>query len=112
MNRNTASKRSLTAAALLCGCSTFAQAQVDEDGSAAFKASTESLGAALGLPAAESTITTHDSGMTSATVGVEGLKALVVRQNPDGSVSFEHVGSAGEARDFLAGKTRSGREEW
>ena len=77
-----------------------AQAQ-EEDSSAAFQADNEVLGAALGLPAAESTVTTHANGMTSATVGLSAMKMLVVRKNSDGTLSVGHVSSQEEARAFV-----------
>ena len=89
---------SLIAAAL---ASAGALAEVAEDNSAAFKAGTDALGAAVGLPAPESTITTHANGMTSATMGISAMKMLVVRQNPDGSVSYGHAANAEDAKAFI-----------
>ncbi len=89
-----------------------AQADVAEDSSAAFKAGNEALGAALGLPAAESTVTTHANGMTSATMGLSAMKMLVVRQNADGSVSYDHAASAEDAKEFIEnGHSHSPAEE-
>ena len=102
--------RALSLGLLIAGAST-AQSQVAEDNSAAFKTDADALGAALGLPAAESTVTTNGSGMTSATVGLRGLKALVVRENADGSVSYGHVSTEAEARAFLSGQSTTGLEE-
>ena len=102
--------RALSLGLLIAGAST-AQAQVAEDNSAAFKADADALGAALGLPAAESTVTTDNNGMTSATVGLRGLKALVVRENADGSVSYGHVSTEAEASAFLSGQSATGPKE-
>lgn len=79
----------------------LAQAQEAEDSSAAFKADMEELGATLGVPATESTVTTHSSGMKSATVGVSAMKMLVVRQNDDGSFSYGHAASEEDAEAFV-----------
>ncbi|MGB5345663.1 MAG: hypothetical protein WBN23_05815 [Woeseia sp.] len=77
-----------------------ASAEEAEDSSAAFEAEKESMNATLGVAAAESTVTTHENGMTSAVVGVSALKMLVVRQNADGTLSYGHVSSEKEAEAF------------
>ena len=78
-----------------------AMAQEAEDDSSAFQASNEEMGAALGLPAPESTVTTREDGTTSAVVGLSAMKMLVVRQNADGSMSMGHASSAAEADAFV-----------
>ena len=102
--------RALSLGLLIAGAST-AQSQVAEDNSAAFKADADALGAALGLPAAESTVSTDANGRTSATVGLRGLKTLVVRENADGSVSYGHVATKAEADAFLSGQPKTGLEK-
>ena len=87
-----------TTLATLCGTG-VAHAQ-EEDSSAAFKRANEAMGAALGIPAAGSTVITHDNGMISANLGVEHLKMLVVRQNPDGTFSYGHAANANDAEAF------------
>ena len=91
--------------------SLVAQAQVEEDSSAAFLSANQELGAAMGLPAAESTVTTHANGMRSANMGLEAMQMLVVRQNADGSFSYEHAGSASEAQEFIDSERATQREE-
>jgi hypothetical protein len=75
-------------------------AEEAEDSSAAFEASNEELAATLGVADPESTITTHDNGLTSAVVGVSALKMLVVRENEDGTLTYGHVSSEEEAEAF------------
>lgn len=77
-------------------------AEEAEDSSAAFEASNEELAATLGVADPESTITTHDNGLTSAVVGVSALKMLVVRENEDGTLTYGHVSSEEEAEAFAA----------
>ncbi|MCH1490924.1 MAG: hypothetical protein L7T24_00075 [Luminiphilus sp.] len=98
------------AAACLLSGSLNAQV-IEEDSSTAFKASNEALGAALGYPSAESTVTTHENGMTSARMGLESMKMLVVRQNPDGTLSYGHAGSAAGAEAFVNNPSAGNREE-
>ncbi len=98
-----------TAAALLLTAT--AVAQEAEDSSAAFRADKESLGAALGLPAPESTVITRSDGTTGAVVGLSAMKMLVVRQNPDGSVSYGHAANQAEADAFVEAAGQSGPAE-
>ncbi len=99
MHRTTTTLCGSLLAAALASASTYAE--VAEDSSAAFKAGTDALGAAVGLPAPEATITTHANGMTSATLGVSAMKMLVVRQNPDGTVSYGHAADMNDAKAFI-----------
>jgi hypothetical protein len=99
------------ALAAITGVSLSAQAQVEEDSSAAFERANAELGAAMGLPAADSTVTTHANGMTSAHMGLEAMKMLVVRQNADGSYSYGHASSEGEAQEFMHSENTTQREE-
>jgi hypothetical protein len=69
------------------------------------------MGAALGMPAAASTVTTHPNGMTSASMGLEAMKMLVVRQNADGSYSYGHVGSESDAQEFMESDSATQTEE-
>jgi len=101
----------MLAAAVVFSTSVELQAQEAEDSSAAFKASNEELGAALGYPSAESTVTTHENGMTSARMGLESMQMLVVRQNPDGTLSYGHAGSATGAEAFIKSPSAGNREE-
>lgn len=94
---------SIAALALASGVS-LAQAQVEEDSSAAFDRANKAMAAAMGMPAADSTVTTHANGMTSASMGLEAMKMLVVRQNADGSYSYGHADSSNEAQDFMDGQ--------
>jgi hypothetical protein len=87
------------------------QAEVAEDSSAAFKADNEAMGAAIGLAAPEATVTTHENGMLSATMGLSAMKMLVVRQNPDGSVSYGHAATPEDARAFTEGGHNHGLAE-
>lgn len=85
----------------LVSCANIALGNEAEDFSAAYKAAQEAMAAALGYPAAASTVTTHPNGMKSASMGLEAMKMLVVRQNPDGTLDYGHAGSAAEAQEFL-----------
>ena len=102
--------RSVIAIASITGFSLAAQAQVEEDSSAAFERANAELGAAMGLPAADLTVRTHDNGMISAQMGLEAMKMLIVRQNPDGSLSYGHAATDSEAAEFLRSDSVTGRE--
>ena len=101
----------LLAAAMAFSMSVELQAQEAEDSSAAFKASNEALGSALGYPSADSTVTTHENGMMSAQMGLESMKMLVVRQNPDGTLSYGHAGNPAGAQAFIDNPSAGNREE-
>jgi hypothetical protein len=102
--------RTSVAIAAVSSLSLVAHAQ-EEDSSAAFDRANAELGAAMGLPAADSTVTTHANGMTSAHMGLEAMKMLVVRQNADGSYSYGHASSEGEVQEFMHSENATKREE-
>jgi hypothetical protein len=103
----------MAASAGLATVSSLASAQEAEDSSAAFQAQMDGLAASLGLPAAESTVTTNANGTLSARMGLSAMKMLVVKQQADGSISYAHVGSAEEARAFdqVSGNSNGPAEE-
>ena len=86
----------------LCGISATAAAQEAEDQSEAFQSDVDRIAAERGVAEAESTVTTHENGMTSAVVGLSALKMLVVRQNEDGTLSYGHAENKAEADEFIA----------
>lgn len=97
--------------AALTSFSLLAQAQVEEDSSAAFSKANTEMEAALGMSSAESSVKTHANGMISARVGLESMKMLVVRKNEDGSYSYGHAGSESEAQEFVDSQSATHREE-
>jgi hypothetical protein len=103
--------RSAVAVAAMAGLGMQAQAEVEEDSSASFERANSEMSAAMGLPSAESTVITHANGMTSARMGLEAMKMLVVRQNPDGSFSYDHAGSESEAQELMQNSNTTRREE-
>ncbi len=103
--------RSAVAVAAMASLGLQVQAEVEEDSSAAFERANAEMGAAMGLPSAESTVTVHANGMTSARMGLEAMKMLVVRQNADGSFSYEHAGSESEAQAFIHSQNAARQEE-
>jgi hypothetical protein len=107
----TTSVRYAAVFAALTSFSLMAQAQVEEDSSAAFGEANAEMEASLGMPSAESSVTTHANGMISARVGLESMKMLVVRQNADGSYSYGHVGSESEAQEFVDSPSTNQLEE-
>ena len=97
-------KRTQLHIAALAGLSMFGFSAVSadeaEDSSADFEASNEELAATLGVADPESTITTHENGMTSAVLGLSAMKMLVVRENEDGTLTYGHVSTEEEAEEF------------
>lgn len=77
-----------------------AMADEAEDNSADFEATKSELAATLGIADPGSTITTHENGMTSATVGLSALKLLVVSQDEDGNLTYAHVASDADEADI------------
>ena len=73
-----------------------------EDNSAAFEATKSELAATLGVADPGSTITTHENGMTSASVGLSALKLLVVSQDEEGNLTYAHVSSDADDADIAA----------
>jgi hypothetical protein len=97
--------------AALVSFSLLAQAQVEEDSSAAFSKANEAMEQALNLPSAESSVLIHANGMISARVGLDSMKMLVVRQNEDGSYSYGHASSESEAQAFVDSPSANQLEE-
>ncbi len=95
----------------LTSFSLMASAQVEEDSSVSFSEANAQMEAALGLPSAESSITTGADGTVGARVGLESMKMLVVRQNEDGSYSYGHAGSESEATEFMESTSTPHQEE-
>jgi len=86
-------------------------AEEAEDSSAAFEASKEALAATLGTSTPESTVTTHENGMTSAVVGLSTMKMLVVKQNDDGTLSSGHASSEEDVEAFVTSESTQTLEE-
>ena len=103
--------RSAAVLAAITSFSLSAQAQVEEDSSAAFGEANAELEASLGMPPAESSVTTHANGMISARLGLESMKMLVVRKNEDGSYSYGHADSESEAQEFMNSQSTHQQEE-
>lgn len=78
-----------------------------EDNSAAFEANKAELAATRGVAEAEATVTTHENGLTSATVGLSALKMLVVKQGEDGTLTYGHTSSEEELEEFVNSETTS-----
>jgi hypothetical protein len=73
-----------------------------EDLSAAFEADLERIVAEQGISDAAATVTTNDDGVTSAIVGVQHLQMLAIRTNDDGTLSYEHVSTAEDIKEFAS----------
>lgn len=78
-----------------------------EDSSAAFEANKAELAATLGVAEAEATVTTDENGTTSAVVGLSALKMLVVKENDDGTLTYDHVSSEEDMEKFVNSETKS-----
>lgn len=92
--------RTLGLAAILSLVTLPAVGDEAEDLSAAYQADLERIAAERGI--ADAVVTTNDAGVSSAVVGVKYLNMLVVRTNNDGTLSYEHVSTADDVKEFVS----------